>query len=55
MYDEGLVTDRFMVEFLHNHTNVVYQPPYNSRHYSGINPYALGFAMFRDLRRICVV
>ncbi len=53
MYDEGLVTDRFMVEFLHNHTNVVYQPPYNSRHYSGINPYALGFAMFRDLRRIC--
>ncbi len=53
LYDEGLVTDRFMMEFLHNHTNVVYQPPYNSPHYSGINPYALGFAMFRDLRRIC--
>lgn len=53
MYDEGLVTDRFMMEVLHNHTNVVFQPPYNSQYYSGINPYALGFAMFVDLRRIC--
>ena len=53
MYDEGLVTDSFMMEVLHNHTNVVFQPPYNSQYYSGINPYALGFAMFVDLRRIC--
>ncbi|GAA4493935.1 SpoVR family protein [Pseudaeromonas paramecii] len=53
LYDEGLVTDRFILEFLHSHTNVVAQPAYNSPHYSGINPYALGFAMFRDLRRIC--
>ncbi|MGO1246420.1 MAG: SpoVR family protein [Oceanisphaera sp.] len=53
LYDEGLVTDSFMMEILHNHTNVIYQPPYNSPHYSGINPYALGFAMFVDLRRIC--
>lgn len=53
LYDEGRVTDRFMLEFLHSHTNVVYQPPYNSPYYSGLNPYALGFAMFRDLRRIC--
>lgn len=53
MYDEGLVTDRFMIEVLHNHTNVIFQPAYNSRYYSGINPYALGFAMFVDLRRIC--
>lgn len=53
LYDEGLITDSFMMEVLHNHTNVVYQPAYNSPHYSGINPYALGFAMFVDLRRIC--
>ncbi|EOD77954.1 SpoVR family protein [Grimontia sp. AD028] len=53
LYDEGLVTDRFIMEFLHSHTNVVAQPPYNSRFYSGINPYALGFAMFQDIRRIC--
>ena len=53
LYDEGKISDRFMIEVLHSHTNVVYQPPYNSRYYSGINPYALGFAMFTDLRRIC--
>ena len=42
-----------MIEFLQSHTNVVAQPPFNSRYYSGINPYALGFAMMSDLRRIC--
>jgi spore cortex formation protein SpoVR/YcgB (stage V sporulation) len=42
-----------MLEFLQNHTAVVAQPAYNSPHYSGINPYALGFAMFIDIRRIC--
>ncbi len=53
LFDEGLVTERFILEFLHSHTSVVYQPPYNHPAYSGINPYALGFAMFRDLRRMC--
>ncbi len=53
LYDEGLVTDKFMLEFLHSHTNVVAQPEYNSPYYSGINPYALGFNMFVDIRRIC--
>ena len=53
MYDEGLLSDGYMVEFLQSHTNVVYQPPFDSQHYSGINVYALGFALYRDLRRIC--
>lgn len=53
LYDEGRLSDGFMLEFLQSHTNVVYQPPYHSPYYSGINPYALGFAMWRDLRRIC--
>lgn len=53
LYDEGLLSDKFMLEFLHSHTSVVAQPPYNSRYFSGINPYALGFAMFRDIKRIC--
>ncbi|WP_027158250.1 SpoVR family protein [Methylobacter luteus] len=53
LYDEGLVTDGFMIEFLQSHTNVVYQPPFDSKYYSGINPYALGFAMMSDIRRIC--
>ncbi|WP_285165030.1 SpoVR family protein [Shewanella goraebulensis] len=53
MFDEGTVTDRFMLEFLQSHTGVVAQPAYNSPYYSGINPYALGFNMFVDIRRIC--
>ncbi len=53
MYDEGLVNDGFIIEFLQAHTNVIAQPPYNSPYYSGINPYALGFAMMTDIRRIC--
>ena len=53
LYDEGKLTDAFMLEFLQSHTNVVYQPPYNSNYYSGINPYALGFNMMVDIRRIC--
>ncbi|MEW9900096.1 SpoVR family protein [Chitinivorax sp. PXF-14] len=53
LYDEGVVSDGFMMEFLQSHTNVVYQPPVTSPYYSGINPYALGFAMMRDIRRIC--
>ena len=53
LYDEGKVTDRFIMEFLHSHTNVVAQPDYNSPYYSGINPYALGFNMFMDIKRIC--
>ena len=53
LYDEGLLTDSFMMEFLHSHTNVVYQPGYNEPWYQGLNPYALGFAMWQDIRRIC--
>ena len=53
LYKEGIVGDGFMMEFLQSHTNVVYQPAATSPHYSGINPYALGFAMMTDIRRIC--
>ena len=53
LHERQLVDDGFMLEFLKSHTNVVYQPAYDSPHYSGLNPYALGFAMFSDLRRIC--
>ncbi len=53
LYNEGLVTDGFMIEFLQSHTSVIQQPPYDSPYYSGINPYTLGFHMMQDLRRIC--
>jgi len=53
LYDEGWLTDGVMIEWLTSHTNVIYQPPAGHRAYSGINPYALGFSMYRDIRRIC--
>jgi len=53
MYDEGQLSDGMMMEVLSSHTNVIFQPPVTDPRYSGINPYALGFAMFTDLRRIC--
>lgn len=53
LYEEGKLTDGFMMEFLHSHSSVVYQPTINKRYYSGINPYALGFSMMSDIRRIC--
>ena len=54
LYERGQLTDGTMLEFLHSHSAVVFQPPFNDRRYSGLNPYALGFAMMRDIQRICV-
>nr|WP_294544167.1 SpoVR family protein [uncultured Rhodopila sp.] len=53
LHAKGLLTDGAMVEFLSSHTNVVFQPEFDDRRYSGINPYALGFAMMQDIERIC--
>jgi len=53
LYDEGHLSDGVMIEWLKSHTNVIYQPPVGHRAYSGINPYALGFAMYTDIKRIC--
>jgi spore cortex formation protein SpoVR/YcgB (stage V sporulation) len=53
LYERGKVNDGFILEFLQSHTSVIYQPPFDSPHYSGINPYALGFGMMSDIRRIC--
>jgi spore cortex formation protein SpoVR/YcgB (stage V sporulation) len=53
LYDEGLVSDGFMLEFLQSHTNVILQPGFDSPYFSGVNPYTLGYAVFTDIRRIC--
>jgi len=53
MYDDGYLADGMMIEWLKSHTNVIAQPPVGSRAYSGLNPYALGFAMYTDIQRIC--
>jgi spore cortex formation protein SpoVR/YcgB (stage V sporulation) len=49
----GMLTDGAMLEILHNHTNVLAQPDFDDPRFGGINPYALGFAMMQDIRRIC--
>ena len=54
LYDRGKVTDGFMLEFIQSHTNVVTQPDFDSEYFTGINPYALGYAMMTDIKRICV-
>ena len=54
LYDQGRIGEGAMLEILHSHSNVVFQPPFDDQRYGGINPYALGFAMMKDIRRICI-
>jgi spore cortex formation protein SpoVR/YcgB (stage V sporulation) len=53
LYDRGLINEGAIMEFLHSHSSVVFQPDFDDPRYSGINPYALGFAMMADIKRIC--
>ena len=52
LYEQGRISDGAMLEFLHAHTSVVFQPEFDDPRYSGVNPYALGFAMMEDIARI---
>ncbi len=53
LFERGIVNNSFMVEFLHYHTNVVFQTPFDDPGFTGINPYVLGFKIFQDIKRIC--
>ena len=53
LYDKKMVSDGFMLEFLTSHTNVVFQPEAKDGRFRALNPYALGFAIYADIRRIC--
>jgi stage V sporulation protein R len=53
LYERGLITEGAIFEFLHSHTSVIFQPEFDDQRYYGINPYALGFAMMTDIKRIC--
>ena len=53
LHESGQLTDGAFMEFLQSHTNVVYQPQFDSPAYGGFNPYALGFGMMQDIARIC--
>ncbi len=51
--EEGLIDEGTMLEFYKSHSGVTYQPDFDKRYFSGMNPYALGFAIFMDIKRIC--
>lgn len=53
LFSQGCLTEGAYMEMMHSHTNVVLQPDYNDPRYAGLNPYALGFAMMMDIKRIC--
>ena len=53
LFDRGLIGEGTMLEILHSHSDVIHQPNFDAPNYNGINPYALGFAMMTDIRRVC--
>ncbi len=53
LHELRFLDDGAMLEFLHSHTSVVFQPEFDDRRFDGINPYALGFGMMQDIARIC--
>ena len=48
MYEAGQIDQGILLECLHSHTNVVRQPEYTR-----LNPYALGFAAWNEIKRVC--
>ncbi|ADM08601.1 hypothetical protein PB2503_02622 [Parvularcula bermudensis HTCC2503] len=52
LHRRGQISEGAVMEFLHSHSSVVFQPSFDDPRYSGINPYALGFAMMQDIVRI---
>jgi spore cortex formation protein SpoVR/YcgB (stage V sporulation) len=53
LHEKGLISDGVLLEIMHSHTSVIFQPDFDDPRYNGINPYALGFAMMRDIKRVC--
>jgi spore cortex formation protein SpoVR/YcgB (stage V sporulation) len=48
MYDAKQIDQGILLECLHSHTNVIRQ-----HEYSRMNPYALGFAAWHEIKRVC--
>ena len=53
LHDRGQIDDGAYLEFLASHTAVTRQPEFTDRGFGGWNPYALGFAIMRDIERVC--
>jgi spore cortex formation protein SpoVR/YcgB (stage V sporulation) len=50
---KGIISSDAQIAWLHLHSNVINQPLYNSKYFSGFNPYALGLATFNEIKRVC--
>lgn len=53
LFDEKMISEGSMIEFLNSHTGVIRQLDWDDKHFSGINVYALGYNMMTDIKRIC--
>jgi stage V sporulation protein R len=49
----GIISPDAQIAWLHLHSNVIYQPMFDHKYYDGFNPYALGFSIFKEIRRVC--
>lgn len=55
LHEEGVIDDGMMLEALESHSGVIFQPDHDSPYFSGnLNPYALGIAIYQDIKRICL-
>lgn len=53
LHEKGFIDDGAMLEFIKVNSSVLYQPSYKEDYYTGFNPYALGYAIYKDIERIC--
>lgn len=51
--EKGIIAPDAYMAYLQSHSGVVFQPTYDKKYYSGPNPYALGFNILKDVKRIC--
>src|SRR3546814_18334433 len=52
LHEKGMLSDGDVMEFLHSHSSVIFQPAFDDERSSGINPYALGFGMMTDIQHV---
>lgn len=52
LYDEGYISEGNMLEFLISHTAITRQN-LDKVSFDSLNPYAIGFRMFRKIRQVC--
>jgi stage V sporulation protein R len=50
---KGIISPDAQLAWLHLHSNVIFQPTYRQGKSAMFNPYALGLAIFNEIRRVC--